>query len=205
MPEERDGTRGTQRAGRGVRGRAPGRVIEYVVIILCSAGLVYLFGYRNMRFFKIPSSSMAPTLRLRDRFVTLNQAGYKRGDVVVLRDPEVERGYLVKRIIAVSGDTVGVEGGALFLNGLYASEPYVVEPMSYRILPVSVPKGRVFVLGDNRNNSEDSHVWVKEGEESLVVGSVSVESIIGTVCLIYYPLGRMGRVESYPLRNSAGG
>jgi len=177
---------------------------EYILIILFSSCLAYLLLYRNMRFFKIPSASMEPTLQLHDYLVTLKHPTYRRGDIVVLRDPKGAGGYVVKRIIGTSGDEIAVRAGALFVNGSYASEPYVPEPMVYRISPVRVPADMVFILGDNRNNSEDSHVWLGEADPDISVGSLPRDSIIGKVHLIYLPLNRMGRVHSYPLRNSKG-
>jgi signal peptidase I len=137
--------------------------------------------------------------------MTLKEKTYHRGDIVVLDDPEDEGGYLVKRIVGVGGDTVAIEGGALFLNGKYASEPYIPEPMVIDLDPVSIPDAHVFVLGDNRNHSDDSSVWEREENGEKVRGlPLPVETIIGKVLYIYNPINRMGRVNGFPLLNAEG-
>lgn len=169
-----------------------GNVVVVFFLLLC----VYLFGYRHVRFFRVPSGSMEPTLQPVDQLVTIAESSYDRGDIVVLRDPAEPGAYLVKRIIGVGGDAIGVQLGSLQINGEYASEPYLAEPPFYQVVPpVSVPEDQVFILGDNRNNSMDSH---DEGEcfpESLIVGRA---------IFIYFPYDRWGAVSSYPLTNRLG-
>ena len=172
---------------------SPVRNVAYAIILIVSVTLIYFLVVREMRFFLVPSDSMLPTLHPRDYILTLNADSYERGDIIVLNDPESKGEYLVKRIVGVGGDTVSMDGGALTLNGLYASEPYLNEPIDYRMLEHSVPEGHVFVLGDNRNASRDSHLWVKK--------SVPVEEIIGQVKYIYLPTDRMGPIVGFPLRN----
>jgi signal peptidase I len=168
----------------------------YISIILCSIVLMYLGFGRGIRFFLVPSVSMEPTLRTSDYIVTLKDRQYRRGDIVVLTDPKDNDAYLVKRIVGVAGDTVEIDpGGALLINGKYASEPYIKEPMEFRFPSMKVEAGHVFVMGDNRNDSEDSVTW----EET-----VPVARLIGRVRFIYSPVGRMGPVRSYPLTNLAG-
>ena len=140
---------------------------------------------------------MLPALQQGDYILTLTDDRYLRGDIVVLKDPESEGGgFLVKRIVAIGGDTVAIQGGALVLNGEYASEPYVREPMNADFEAITVPEGEVFVLGDNRNESDDSSVWKDP--------TVPVKSIVGRVRYIYLPWSRMGRVDPYPLTNVSG-
>jgi signal peptidase I len=142
-----------------------------------------------MRFFEVPSGSMRPTLRESDYLVTLRQSEYRRGDIVVLREPD---GYAVKRIVGAGGDKVMVMDGALFINAGYASEPYIAEPMEYLLAPLAVPEGHVFVLGDNRNESDDGH---------LSRTTHPAGDIVGRVRFRYYPYDRWGTVPSYPLRS----
>lgn len=171
---------------RKVLGPAGGRVALLVLAGACA----YLGLYRHMRFFLVPSASMEPTLQIGDQLVTLNHSTYQRGDIVVLEDPEDPAGYIVKRIIATQGDTVDIAGGAVVVNGEYLSEPYTASPGAYDYGPYAVPEGCVFLLGDNRNNSEDSHTWTRP--------AVSAETIVGKVRFIYYPYARWGRVVAGP-------
>lgn len=169
-----------------------GNAVVILFLLLC----VYLFGYRHVRFFRVPSGSMEPTLRPVDQFVTIAEKSYRRGDIVVLRDPAEAGAYLVKRIVGVGDDAIGIERGALFINNEYASEPYLVQPPYYQIdPPVKVPEDHIFILGDNRNNSEDSH---DHGE------SYPLSLVVGRVIFIYFPYERWGAVSSYPLVNRLG-
>ena len=169
-----------------------GRYIYYLVILICASILLYLFVMRDMRFFLVPTPSMEPTFQPRDYIMTLNDNTYERGDLVVLEDPLEMDAYVVKRIVGVGGDTVSVTWGALFLNDSYVSEPYIREPfIEYHLAPHEVPEGHVFVLGDNRNESDDSSNWPQH--------SVSEDSIVGKVRLIYLPFGRQQWVRGYPL------
>ncbi len=162
-----------------------------VILALCLVG-IYFFGFRGMRFFEVPSRSMEPTLLPGDHLVTLNATEYGRGDIVVFEDAD---GYAVKRIIGVPGDDIAVVDGALFLNGAYASEPYIREPMAYVLNKVRVPEGFVFLLGDNRNASDDDHLTRQAQPQ---------HGIVGRVCFRYYPYDRWGRAPSYLLTNMRG-
>lgn len=174
-----------------LRSKRAGNFAVLCLGLLC----VYLFLWREMRFFTVPSASMEPTLYPGDYLVTLNKTEYKRGDIVVFRDMATSEN-LVKRIAGLPGDTLSVGAGALFINGDYASEPYIKEPMTYTIeKPVKVPEGKIFVLGDNRNESGDS---------STNLETFPLDSIVGKVRYLYFPYARMGPVASYPLLNSKG-
>jgi signal peptidase I len=181
--------------------------IGMAVLLLLSLVGFYYFAYRNVRFFIVPTESMAPTLYPEDMIITLKESLYKRGDIVVVY---VDGEYLVKRIVGLPGDNISVVDGALFINGKYASEPYIREPMAYLIeFPVLVPEGRFFFLGDNRNESEDSSLgFSNEPNVHLRYNSMDylgyMDAIIGRVQFIYYPYDRFGVVRSYPLMNVAG-
>ncbi len=180
----------------GMRKVFLGKTAGNIAILIFALAGVYFFAYREARFFRIPSSSMEPTLFPVDMIVTMADDSYRRGDIVVLRETSNPGDYFVKRIVAVGGDRVAVYRGALQLNGEYASEPYIAEPMAYEITkPVLVPEGTVFVLGDNRNNSFDSHDALE---------CFSVDMIVGRVRFLYYPYDRLGPVSSYPLTNRLG-
>ena len=172
------------------------RQTAHALLLVCLLILLYLLIFRGMRFFRVPSGSMEPTIYSGDYIVTLTEERYARGDIVVLRDPEDKGGYIVKRIVGLEGDTVAVKSGALALNGRYASEPYLYEPMEYEMAPYEVPPGNVVVLGDDRNASDDSHMWQTR--------SLPKNSIVGKVRLVYLPFARIRKVLSFPLVNSAG-
>ena len=167
------------------------RYTAYVIILICACILLYLFYARDMRFFLVPTSSMLPTFQARDYILTLNANDYERGDVVVIRDPVDLSQYMVKRIVGVGGDEVTVRQGALFVNGSYVSEPYTLEPyIEYQFAPYTVPENHVFLLGDNRNQSEDSSTWPEPGQPT--------DRVVGRVHAIYLPFNRMRLVSPYP-------
>ncbi|NUM53679.1 MAG: signal peptidase I [Candidatus Hydrogenedentes bacterium] len=196
------------------------RTAFYVAFLAFAA--LFLFGYvaLGMRFFRVPSESMEPILKPGDFLVALPQSAYRRGDIVVLADPLLKGGFLVKRIVAVAGDHADINLGYLSLNEKYASEPYIVEPMEYIVEPIVVPDGEVLVLGDNRNQSDDASRWLidpdtgeaidaSNADTDMVEGkrwkrTVPVDSIVGKVVYRYLPFGRTGPVPSFPLTNSDG-
>jgi signal peptidase I len=181
---------------------------------------VYYFGIVGVAPFKVPSKSMEPTLLPGDFIFAVPKNVYDRGDIVVLRDPTAPGNFIVKRIVGMPGDTVSIDSGYVSINAKYASEPYISEPINYILDPVTVPDGDVFILGDNRNESEDSSRWLIDPDTGKALladtpGSrgpdgrvykrtVPLKSIIGKVAYLYLPFGRMGLVASYPLTNTDG-
>ncbi|MBA0775510.1 hypothetical protein Gotri_010652 [Gossypium trilobum] len=122
--------------------------------------------FSEIRF--IPSSSMYPTLRVGDRIIVEKASYFFRSpainDIVTFRPPEQETGFgkdavLIKRIVAKGGDLVQVHHGSLYVNGVAQNEDFIAERPSYTLELKYVPSGHVYVLGDNRNNSYDSHDW----------------------------------------------
>lgn len=168
-----------------------GRQGGYIAFIFFSIPVIYLFGFRHMSFFMVPSGSMEPTLMTGDYLVTLTAREYRRGDVVVTKDPEEAGAFIVKRIVGIAGDTVAIEGGALYVDGQYVSEPYISKPPEYVLHPFTIPEGRVFLLGDNRNNSEDAHAWTEKAQPA--------ENIVGRVRYIYYPYNRARTFAQYAI------
>ena len=179
-----------------------GRRLFYGSVILAAVPLIYLFVGRGMRFFRVPSISMEPAIHVSDYILTLRQDGYRRGDIVVLEDPMAKGEYIVKRIVGLGGDRISIRGGAVFINGGYASEPYRLEPIDYSMEDYLVDEGDVFLLGDNSNWSVDSHNWAAGVEDSprAEPGGVPGDSIVGRVLYIYLPFERMQKMQSYPLR-----
>jgi signal peptidase I len=101
------------------------------------------------------------------------------GDVVVFH--LTTQRDLLKRVIAVEGQTVSVTGGVVYVDGVALDEPYIAEPPVQESPPITVAPGRVFVMGDNRNNSDDSRRF----------GPVEIDRIVGRTDIRYWPWGHM--------------
>ena len=110
-----------------------------------------------------------------------------RGDIVVLTPPNNPERDFIKRIVAIPGDRLEVRQGQLILNGEAIVEPYAANGASYSVPELVVPKGQFYVLGDNRRNSSDSHVW----------GPVSRESLLGKAWLVYWPVRDWGTAPNF--------
>jgi len=158
-----------------------------VVQTLVIAGLLYLGINAVTARVRVQGHSMVPTFKSGE-YVLVYRLAYKfsepqRGDIVVFHPeafPNAPQEALaddyIKRVIGLPGEHVEVRGGAVFVNGQRLSEPYIAEPPYYRGV-WDVPPGEVFVLGDNRNNSTDSHVF----------GPVPIDRIVGKAVLVYWP------------------
>ena len=149
----------------------------------------------------IPSGSMLPTLQVKDRLLIekvspklnkLLQRHSKRGTIVVFAPPQIliDSGYesgqaLIKRVIGIPGDKIEVKEGHLIRNGTVINEPWVVEKIKYEMDQIIVPSNSLWVLGDNRNNSLDSHLW----------GPLSEKNVVGTATLRYWPLKNIGPIR----------
>ncbi|MEO0926061.1 MAG: signal peptidase I [Cyanobacteria bacterium J06643_13] len=164
-----------------------------VVVALTLALIIRIF-IAEPRY--IPSESMSPTLETGDRLV-VEKVGYEfhppeKGDIVVFQPPEMLRlignfdksQAFIKRAIAKSGETVAVKDGVVYVNNQPLEEDYIAAPPEYDLIPVTVPEGQLFVMGDNRNNSNDSHIW----------GFLPTENVIGHAVFRFWPLRRIGTV-----------
>ncbi|MCC6797980.1 MAG: signal peptidase I [Candidatus Hydrogenedentes bacterium] len=215
-----DGIDETPRPVAPPRRLHPVRQAFYIAFIAFAAVFVYALLFKGMMFFRVPSQSMEPTLAPGDFIVTLPQQAYRRGDIVVLKDPLHKDEFIVKRIAAVGGDIVEAGLGYLTINGKYASEPYLREPISYVLDAITVPGGEVLVLGDNRNESDDASRWLIDPDTGKAIDAPDAYSdyvngkrwkrtvpeteIVGKVAYRYLPFARVGDIMSYPLTNSAG-
>lgn len=141
----------------------------------------------------ITSGSMHPTLETNDR-VFVGKMAYKNhdpqfGEIITFRFPAVTSGapedILVKRVIGVPGDTIEVRGGGVYRNGRLLDEPYIAERIQYERALITVPQGKLLVLGDNRNESDDSHIW----------GLLDRSRVQSQVDFRFWPLTRMGSVQ----------
>jgi len=145
---------------------------------------------------RVDGSSMEPTLH-NGEFVIVNKLAFKLGspkigDVIVFhypRDPEQE---YIKRILGLPGDHVKITNGQVYVNGEPIKETYIAAPPSYQS-EWNVPEDAFFVLGDNRNNSSDSHNW----------GPVPVENVVGKALIVYWPPQNWG-VIIHPETATAG-
>ena len=151
----------------------------------------------------IPSGSMLPTLQINDRLI-IDKISYdfsnpKRGDIVVFNPTktlEAENFHVafIKRVIGLPGDKVEVKNGKVYVNNLPIKENYLEARPDYQWGPVVVPVNSYLVLGDNRNNSYDSHYR----------GFVPRQNIIGKAMFRFWPFNRIGDIERpvYVLKNT---
>ncbi len=145
----------------------------------------------------IPSPSMMPTLAVGDRLL-VEKVSYrlhppKQGDIVVFEPPPQlqEYGYsasqaFIKRVIGLPGQSVQVKQGQVLVDGQAIAESYVAEAPAYEMPPVQIPEDSLFMMGDNRNDSNDSHVW----------GFLPEQNAIGKAVFRFWPLDKFGRIDS---------
>lgn len=173
------------------------QVHENVQIVAIALGLALLIRSFIAEPRYIPSVSMLPTLEVGDRVVvekiSYNFRAPAPGEIVVFDPPpELQRyGYrkdqaFIKRVIGTPGQTIAIQDRKVYLNNQPLEENYIAEPAAYRWGPEAVPDDRVFVMGDNRNNSNDSHVW----------GFLPKKHIIGRAIFRFWPLDRIGFVQN---------
>lgn len=137
--------------------------------------------------YRIDGSSMNPTLT-DGQYLLINNVSYfldepDFGDIIVFHHPRNELN-LIKRVIGVSGDHIDIADRKVKVNGVTLDEPYVSAPPNYSG-SWDVPEGQYFVLGDNRNNSSDSHSW----------SFLPAENIIGRAMFIYWPPNNWSPVD----------
>ena len=157
----------------------------------------------------IPSGSMLPTLQIQDKILvekltpkitSKSNLSKLKNKIIVFNVPEqlIEAGYgsdiaLIKRVIGVPGDKVEVKEGKLFLNDI-AQDNYISDRnINYSTGPYIVPEKSLWVMGDNRNNSMDSHIW----------GFLPYEKVIGEAIFRYWPLNNIGPIR-FPSLNNIG-
>lgn len=183
-------------------------VVEWVLVVAGAVAVALLVRVFAVQAFYIPSESMEPTLEVNDR-VLVNRLSYKlhdvnRGDVVVFEKPAslvspvgaTEIKDLIKRVVALPGESVVFQDGDVYVDGRPLEEPYLptgtmTQPgpggatWDHRCVPDDpcvVPEGTVWVMGDNRSNSEDSR-WI---------GPVDQDLIVGRAFVTVWPVDRLG-------------
>ena len=149
----------------------------------------------------IPSGSMLPTLAIQDRILVeklsprlkrLKNQKIEIESIVVFHPPQqlIDAGYdensaLIKRVEGVEGDQIEVHMGKLIRNGKPLEESWLEIPINYEMDAIKIPNNYLWVLGDNRNNSLDSHLW----------GLLPEENIIGKAIWRYWPINKFGPIR----------
>jgi signal peptidase I len=175
------------------------RIVRYFGELLHTALIaVLLFMAVNLitARIRVEGISMEPSLH-DGQFVVVNRLAYHwqepiRGDIVVFYFPQNPSRRFIKRVIGLPGDSINIQSGQVFVNGILLEEPYVAAPANFSG-EWTVERGKVFVLGDNRNNSSDSPDW----------GDLPIDEIIGKAIFVYWPLDTIGLIPHYDLAGAA--
>lgn len=183
-----NGTLAAQQAGSPpARGSSMLReMVETVVLALVIFFLIRIF----VQNFRVDGMSMEPNFH-DGQFLLINKLAYKlgepqRGDVIVFRYPRDPSRDFIKRVVGLPGETVEVVDGQVYVNGQAIQEPQTIQHAAYNSGPVTLAADEVYVMGDNRPNSSDSHSW----------GPLSTDLIIGKVVLSYWPPASWGLVKT---------
>jgi len=169
------------------RGKAVHFFVDVVETLVFSLLLFAIINALTARI-RVDGLSMEPTLHSGE-FVIVNPLAYrlgqpKIGDVIVFHPPTDPEQEYIKRVIGLPGDEVVISNKQVKVNGRLLDEPYIAAPPRYDSRWM-VPQGSLFVLGDNRNNSSDSHAW----------GPVPLENVVGKAVIVYWPPSEWGLVE----------
>ncbi len=162
-------------------------LIETLILTL----VIFLLIRFAVQNFRIEGFSMEPNFH-DGQFLIVNKLIYllhppERGDVIVFIPPNNTTRDFIKRVIGLPGDRIEIVNGRVSVNGQPLDEPYPLNPASYSSGLVTVSPGEYFVLGDNRNNSSDSHSW----------GTVAGDKIIGKAWVSYWPPQDVGFVPAF--------
>lgn len=138
---------------------------------------------------RVHGLSMEPSLHTDQRLVVEKVSyrlhGPRRGDIVVFKIPNQSDELLIKRVVGLPGETVEIHDGSVYIDGVLLNEPYLDQETRGRFEPITVPPLHVFVLGDNRNFSNDSRAF----------GAVPIKDILGRAWLSYWPLSDVGILD----------
>ena len=179
--------------------------LREILVIIIVAIVIFFLLQATVQKSSVNGYSMEPGLQDGQQLL-INKVVYyfhepERGDVIILHPPppySPKATPFIKRIIALPGDTIEVKNGAVYVNGSKLDEPYIKEPPTYNFQQKKIPENEYFVLGDNRNNTNDSHnSW-----------TVPRQNIIGKAWLSIWPPGEWGLVPNYSLNEqleSSGG
>ena len=169
-------------------------ILEIPIILLIAFALVFGFVRPVVAApYRIPTESMVPTLMVQDRLL-VNKLAYdinapNRGDIAVFENQQGLKDPLIKRVIALPGETVELREGDLYVNGDRLDEPYLRRRTCDRAMPITctfgptkIPKDHYFMMGDNRTRSVDSRYF----------GPVPEQDIIGEALVRFWPPDRAG-------------
>jgi signal peptidase I len=163
-------------------------LIETIETLALALVLFLVINFLTARI-RVDGASMEPTFHEGD-YVIVNRLAYRtgeiqRGDVIVFPFPNNPEEDFIKRVIGLSGDTIAIYSGVLYVNDVPLSEPYLMERPLGDLAQLSVPEGHVYVMGDNRNDSSDSRSW----------GPLAIDVILGKAVFRYWPFEAMGLVD----------
>ena len=176
------------------------KIFREVVITVIIAVVVFALLRLTVQSYTVVMSSMFPNFEegecIMVNKVSYRSSGPQRGDVIVFNPPFPSEFPFIKRVIGLPGETVEVKDGKVFIDGIPLEEEYIMESPNYTMPAQEVPEDEYFVLGDNRNNSNDSHNnW-----------TVPRDNLIGRAWFIYWPPSKLRVVKhySYPELNGTG-
>ncbi len=165
------------------------RIIVDILEVLVLSVLLFLGINAVSARIRVDGFSMEPTMH-NGEFVLINKLAYKLGspnigDVIVFRYPRDPTQEYIKRVIGLPGDQIKISNGLVYVNGNPLSEPYIASKPAYQT-EWTVPKDSLFVLGDNRNNSSNSHSW----------GPLPLENVVGKALVVYWPPAQWGVLQT---------
>lgn len=165
--------------------------LREIVTTIIVAVVIFVLLQTTVQSFIVVGSSMKPNLEPGQRLL-VSKIAYRfgepqKGEVIVFQPPRNKNTDYIKRIIALPGDTIEIKEGVVYVNNVALDEPYIKNLTTDTLKPTEIPENEYFVLGDNRNNSNDSYDW----------GTVPRQNIIGKAWISFWPPEHWGVVSNY--------